>query len=34
MKIKLEMSDWKNDFESEESYRKVVKGNSVIELEN
>jgi hypothetical protein len=32
MKIKLETSEWRNDFESEEEYRKAVKENLGIEL--
>jgi hypothetical protein len=32
MKIKLETSEWINDFESEEEYRKAVKENLGIEL--
>jgi hypothetical protein len=32
MKIKLETSEWRNDFESEEEYRKAVKENIGIEL--
>jgi hypothetical protein len=32
MKIKLETSPWKDDFESEEEYRKAVKENLGIEL--
>jgi hypothetical protein len=32
MKIKLEISPWENDFESEEEYRKAVKENLGIEL--
>jgi hypothetical protein len=32
MKIKLETSEWRNDFESEEEYRKALKENLGIEL--
>jgi hypothetical protein len=32
MKIKLETNEWRNDFESEEEYRKAVKENLGIEL--
>jgi hypothetical protein len=32
MKIKLETSEWRNDFESEEEYKKAVKENLGIEL--
>ena len=32
IKIKLETSEWRNDFESEEEYRKAVKENLGIEL--
>jgi hypothetical protein len=32
MKIKLKTSEWRNDFESEEEYKRAVKENLGIEL--